>query len=133
MNHVTLCKSQTLISWDIKEWDLNTGSVVRNYGGHSSQISSASFRPIYKSSSSNISDIETDKSTTEKDTSNSTSTTDQPSSSQTTQVYEEKDENIFLTTSFDGQCFIWDRREPESAVKKLGLPDKTPPWCLSVS
>ncbi|KAI7877858.1 WD40 repeat-like protein [Lichtheimia hyalospora FSU 10163] len=121
-------------SWDktVLEWDLNTGSVVRNYGGHSSQISSASFRPIYKSSSSsNNDDIETDKSTTEKDTSNSTSTTDQPSSSQTTQVYEEKDENIFLTTSFDGQCFIWDRREPESAVKKLGLPDKTPPWCLS--
>lgn len=108
---------------------MNTGSVVRSYGGHSSQISSTSFRPIYKTtSSSNDGDTDTDKSTTDKDTS-TTSNTDQPSSSQ---VFEEKDENIFLTTSFDGQCFIWDRREPESAVRKLGLPDKTPPWCLSV-
>ncbi|KAI9315180.1 WD40-repeat-containing domain protein, partial [Dichotomocladium elegans] len=82
-------------SWDksVLEWDLNTGSIVRNYSGHSSQISSASFP--------------------------------------NTSVYEEKDENIFLTTSFDGQCFIWDRREHGKAARMLGLPDKTPPWCLS--
>ncbi|KAM0752827.1 WD40 repeat-like protein [Meredithblackwellia eburnea MCA 4105] len=33
--------------WDsnIIQWDLNTGSVVRNYDGHAGQISSVSFRP----------------------------------------------------------------------------------------
>ncbi|KAI9488410.1 WD40-repeat-containing domain protein [Zychaea mexicana] len=90
-------------SWDksVLEWDLNTGSVVRTYAGHSSQISSASFQPVFD-----------------------------PSKDED-QEWDQKNPNIFMTTSFDGQCFIWDRREPEKDATKLGLSDRTPPWCLS--
>ena len=55
-----------------------------------------------------------------------------PSKNDENQEWDQKNPNIFMTTSFDGQCFIWDRREPEKDVTKLGLPDRTPPWCLSV-
>ncbi|KAG2223704.1 hypothetical protein INT45_007282 [Circinella minor] len=91
-------------SWDksVLEWDLNTGSIVRSYSGHSSQISSSSFQPMFD-----------------------------PSKSDENQEWDQKNPNIFMTTSFDGQCFIWDRREPEKDATKLGLPDRTPPWCLS--
>ncbi|KAI8137071.1 WD40-repeat-containing domain protein [Fennellomyces sp. T-0311] len=87
-------------SWDksVLEWDLNTGSVARTFGGHSSQISSAAFQPDFNPNAPD-------------------------------QEWDRKNHNIFMTTSFDGQCFIWDRREKEP--NKLGLPDRTPPWCLS--
>ncbi|KAI7906667.1 WD40-repeat-containing domain protein [Cokeromyces recurvatus] len=39
------------------------------------------------------------------------------------------DEHGLLTTSMDGQCLLWDRRE--SNFKRLPLPERTPPWCLS--
>ncbi|KAL1930545.1 hypothetical protein VTP01DRAFT_10707 [Rhizomucor pusillus] len=88
-------------SWDktVLEWDLNTGSVVRKFTGHTSQISSASFRPLHAPDEQHM--------------------------------WDEKDPNIFMTTSFDGQCILWDRREPSKNTRKIGLSDRSPPWCLS--
>lgn len=44
-----------------------------------------------------------------------------------------RERNIILTTSIDGNAFVWDRRVPNGVARKLLLPDRTPPWCLSVS
>jgi transcriptional activator SPT8 len=97
-------------SWDksVLEWDLNTGSVIRSYDGHSSQISSAQFQPIY-----------TPHGTTE-DVENNL-------------LWNRKNTNVLMTTSIDGQCLLWDRREPTKEARRLKAPDRTPPWCLSVS
>lgn len=97
-------------SWDkfVLEWDLNTGAVVRSYDGHSSQLSSAEFQPMYTPYVPN-----------------------EPVEDQSL-LWNNKNPNIMLTTSVDGQCLLWDRREPTQAAKRLPIPDRTPPWCLSV-
>ncbi|KAG2196443.1 hypothetical protein INT46_011820 [Mucor plumbeus] len=97
-------------SWDksVLEWDLNTGSVVRSYDGYSSQISSAEFQPIY-----------TPYSETDQDPNN------------TALLWNKKNDNVLMTTSIDGQCLLWDRREPTQQARRLPIPDRTPPWCLS--
>jgi transcriptional activator SPT8 len=50
--------------------------------------------------------------------------------------YERYSHNILMTAAIDGQITIWDRRvagsTPGSGVGKLDIPDKTPPWCVSV-
>lgn len=97
-------------SWDksVLEWDLNTGSIVRSYDGHSSQISSAQFQPLFTPYTG-------DNNTTEEDS----------------LLWSKKNPNILMTTSIDGQCLLWDRREPEKEARRLKTPDRTPPWCLS--
>lgn len=42
--------------------------------------------------------------------------------------------DLLLTASIDGQVILWDRRThaPGKGVGRLGLSEKTPPWCLSV-
>lgn len=42
--------------------------------------------------------------------------------------------DLLLTASIDGQVILWDRRThaPGQGVGRLGLNEKTPPWCLSV-
>lgn len=97
-------------SWDksILEWDLHTGSIVRSYDGHSSQISSILFQPIY-----------TPHATTEQEVENNL-------------LWNQKNTNVLMTTSIDGQCLLWDRREPSTTeARRLKVPEKTPPWCLS--
>ncbi|KAI8373300.1 WD40-repeat-containing domain protein [Blakeslea trispora] len=99
-------------SWDksVVEWDLNTGSIVRSYDGHNTQISSAEFQPIY------------------------TPYVPEGSLEDPDALYwNKKNPNTLLTTSVDGQCLLWDRREPEQAARRLPIPEKTPPWCLSAS
>jgi transcriptional activator SPT8 len=41
---------------------------------------------------------------------------------------------LLLTASIDGQVILWDRRVQTSGtgVGRLGMSEKTPPWCLSV-
>ncbi|CAG8473026.1 13718_t:CDS:10, partial [Racocetra persica] len=53
-------------------------------------------------------------------------------------MYEESDNtithsgDILLTTSIDGNCLVWDKRSGNLIPpRKLPLPEKTPPWCLS--
>ncbi|CEP12301.1 hypothetical protein [Parasitella parasitica] len=94
-------------SWDkaVLEWDLNTGSVLRSYDGHSSQISSAEFQPVH----------------TPYDLSNQDAAL----------LWNRRNENILMTTSIDGQCLLWDRREPSQQARRLPVPERTPPWCLS--
>ncbi|GAN08283.1 AFR153Wp [Mucor ambiguus] len=92
-------------SWDksVLEWDLNTGSVVRSYDGHSSQISSAEFQPIYTPFGEDEAAL----------------------------LWNRKNEHVLMTTSMDGQCLLWDRREPAQQARRLPVPNRTPPWCLS--
>lgn len=99
-------------SWDksVLEWDLNTGSIVRSYDGHNSQLSCALFQPLY---SPYVPDTLDDE--------------------QQGPRWNERNQNVFMTTSIDGQCLLWDRREPDKDARKLKVPDRTPPWCLSVS
>jgi transcriptional activator SPT8 len=120
---------------------LDTGSVQREYGGYTSQISSISFRPLRKdvspSSSSNDMDKDMDDKAAEeeKDQEEETKNEDEEAATKEEQNNAEpmsKDPNIMLTTSIDGNCLIWDRREPTAAARRLTLPDKTPPWSLSV-
>ncbi|KAI8344002.1 WD40-repeat-containing domain protein [Chlamydoabsidia padenii] len=122
-------------SWDknILEWDLNTGSLVREYSGHVAQLSTAHFQPIYtpfmKPTKSND-----NKSTTDNDTTTETDpidTTDKiDTADNTSLLWDEKNSNIFLTASVDGQVLLWDRRM-EKEASKVGIPEKTPPWTLS--
>jgi transcriptional activator SPT8 len=96
-------------SWDksVLEWDLNIGATVRSYDGHSSQLSSAEFQPMY-----------------------SPYVPDEPTEEP---LWNNKNPNTMLTTSIDGQCLLWDRREPTESARRLTVPERTPPWCLSVS
>ncbi|KAG8743570.1 Transcription factor spt8 [Ceratobasidium sp. 414] len=51
-------------------------------------------------------------------------------------TYERYSHNILMTAAIDGQITIWDRRvagsAPGSGVGRLEIPEKTPPWCVSV-
>ncbi|KAI8990066.1 WD40-repeat-containing domain protein, partial [Pilobolus umbonatus] len=98
-------------SWDksVIEWDLNVGSIVRSYDGHIAQISSAQFQPIFTPYVPHGKTGEDDPSL----------------------LWNRKNINTLMTTSVDGQCLIWDRREPGRYARRLPIPEKTPPWCLS--
>ncbi|KAI9017939.1 WD40-repeat-containing domain protein [Phycomyces nitens] len=115
-------------SWDrtVAEWDLHTGTIVRSYNGHNSQIASVAFQPIYTP----YVPTATPKETQDKPTQD---TTDLPEAAPTdpSLIWDQKNPDILLTTSVDGQCLLWDRREPSSDARKLGVPERTPPWCLS--
>ncbi|KAG0239792.1 WD40-repeat-containing domain protein [Mortierella sp. GBAus27b] len=93
-------------SWDhgVLQWDLNTGAVVRSYTGHGSQISSLSFQP-----------------------------TEMPSETMdmSSPLTNCSNDAVLLSSSVDGMICLWDRRDPTSLPRKLSLPDKVPPWCLS--
>ena len=41
--------------------------------------------------------------------------------------------DIFLSTSTDGECLVWDRRQARRHVRRLDVPKGTPPWSVSVS
>ncbi|CAB4427009.1 unnamed protein product [Rhizophagus irregularis] len=105
-------------SWDktVLHWDLNTGQVVREFSGHSSQISSISFRPF---------------------TNTSSRTSGQSSPASFDPLFDEPEDmlthsnDVLLTTSIDGNCFVWDKRAMNSIPRKMPPPERTPPWCLS--
>lgn len=40
--------------------------------------------------------------------------------------------DIFLSTSTDGECMVWDRRQARRHVRRLDVPKGTPPWSVSV-
>jgi WD40 repeat protein len=40
--------------------------------------------------------------------------------------------HLFLSTSINGSAFQWDKRVAGVHVVEFKLPDKTPPWILSV-
>ncbi|KAF9432890.1 Transcription factor spt8 [Entomortierella beljakovae] len=93
-------------SWDhnVLHWDLNTGSVLRTYNGHGSQISSLSFQPLGLP-------------TYTMDLSNPTANC--------------SNDAVLMSTSVDGTICLWDRRDPTQIPRKLMPPEKVPPWSLS--
>lgn len=50
-------------------------------------------------------------------------------------TYNDFSPDIFMTAGIDGQITLWDRRASASGrgFGRLDLPEKTPPWCISVS
>ncbi|CAG8579771.1 1636_t:CDS:10 [Paraglomus occultum] len=105
-------------SWDktVLYWDLNTGQVVREFAGHNSQISSISFRPLVTPSPRSLSNE------------NSLIVPELPNDQEDTIIHSN---NILMTTSIDGNCFLWDKRAREPIPRKLHPPERTPPWTLS--
>lgn len=139
-----------LLTGIAQEWDLNNGSIIRQYDGHSSQISSLSFCPVSAVALQPIQPLPVEaqpskdemeelfgKSPGENDDKADQMETSEPKpgeSEQPESVQSSKhDGNVILTTSIDGNCFIWDRRLASKPARKLSVPEKTPPWCLSVS
>jgi transcriptional activator SPT8 len=122
---------------------LNTGAIQREYSGYSSQISSISFRPLEKEVIVNNSSKDVDQEAKEDEEKASENQDEEGANNEDEDMESKedsngreslvKDPNIMLTTSIDGNCLIWDRREPTAAARRLNLPDKTPPWCLSVT
>jgi transcriptional activator SPT8 len=76
--------------------------MVRSFGEHGSQISSLASRPLHP-----VAPMDVDQAPSK------------PS----------QDEHLMLSSSMDGQCFVWDKRQC-TPVRKLS-PEKCPPWCLS--
>ncbi|RUP51781.1 WD40-repeat-containing domain protein [Jimgerdemannia flammicorona] len=162
-------------AWDktVLEWDLNTGSIVREYTTHNSQISSVAFQPKFvapfplptRRENEDDDHIEVDrkdggftsaqrddnKDKEDKDEDmnekgegaeakeNSKADDDEEMGDVKNATVNEaagafddgRESNIILTTSIDGNAFVWDRRVPNGVARKLGLPERTPPWCLS--
>ncbi|KAJ3040559.1 Transcription factor spt8 [Rhizophlyctis rosea] len=104
---------QSLVSgsWDkrLLHWDLNTGSIVQEYEGLTSQITSACFSP--SSAAANVSDGEDGAA----------------------QSAAAAPDSILMATSFDGSVCLYDVRDPVGGsvrridAKGLG----SPPWALS--
>ncbi|KAI9593410.1 WD40-repeat-containing domain protein [Syncephalis fuscata] len=101
-------------SWDksVCEWDLNTGTVVHSFNEHVSQISSLSLRPLPSAQQSNSFD-----------------TLGQQGSSSAMNI-DTTDPTVVLSSSIDGICLLWDRRQATPA-RRLLPSDKCPPWCIS--
>ncbi|CAO3592530.1 unnamed protein product [Absidia cylindrospora] len=127
-------------SWDknVLEWDLHTGSLAREYIGNVSQLSAAQFRPIFtpftSSSKSNDNkstvDSNSPKNDDDNDGNDNSITTGDGGPDDTSLLWDQKDANVFMTTSVDGQVLLWDRRM-EKETSKVGIPEKTPPWAIS--
>ncbi|KAJ1915602.1 Transcription factor spt8 [Tieghemiomyces parasiticus] len=99
-------------SWDkrVLYWDLNSGKIAREFKGHTSQISSVSFRPYYR--------------TKDLDATDEAETAVEPADMPVPNP-------ILMTASVDGQCKLWDLRDPTSIPQTLNPQGKTPPWCTS--
>ncbi|KAI7867639.1 WD40-repeat-containing domain protein [Spinellus fusiger] len=120
-------------SWDrsVAEWDLHTGKIVRTYDGHSSQVACVAFQPLFTPHvpTPHVPTPHPKEEVMEIDPTD-------PSTSDTTAndpglIWDQKNPNTMFTTSVDGQCLLWDRREPSKDARRLTLPDRTPPWCVS--
>ncbi|KAJ1656300.1 Transcription factor spt8 [Dispira simplex] len=95
-------------SWDkrILYWDLNSGKIAREFKGHVSQISSVHFRPFYR-------------------------LRDPPVTAAGDECSPPSPQPVLLTSSIDGQCKLWDLRDPTVIPRPMNPLDKTPPWCTA--
>ncbi|KAI8051201.1 WD40-repeat-containing domain protein [Syncephalis plumigaleata] len=109
-------------SWDrsICEWDLNTGELVHKFTEHGAQISSISLRPLSNNRPPTFYHYNT----------NSGDNNHSINDLNAMNVDNNADPNVILSSSMDGQCFIWDRRQATPA-RRLLPSDKCPPWCIS--
>lgn len=140
-------------AWDkaIRQWDLNTGNCVNLYQGSTGQISNIQYRPLGLADFT----LSVDTSTAEDDEKNSdmgslfgdsdnenengprkklesedkSSKLAVDNSKITNKVY--TNDTIFMSSCSDGTVNIWDVRTGNGPVIKYGVPEKTPPWCMS--
>ncbi|KAJ1666913.1 Transcription factor spt8 [Coemansia sp. RSA 1813] len=136
-------------SWDraVLYWDLNTGKIARAFAGHVSQISSVEFRPTWSpdqfaalSASENVavkdSDGDDDDGDDDGSSSNGSEKNNAPkengSNANNGQTFDAKTTSpVLLTTSIDGQCYLWDVRAPHTLPHGLNATAKTPRWATS--
>ncbi|KAJ2549293.1 Transcription factor spt8 [Coemansia sp. RSA 1933] len=104
-------------SWDsaVLYWDLNTGKTARAFAGHVSQISSIEFRPTWSHA-----DYAALTAATNQVVEESGSSFDSGTASP-----------VLLTTSIDGQCYLWDVRAPNALGHGLNAAARTPRWATS--
>lgn len=148
-------------SWDkrLLEWDLQTGGIMNEYRGGTSEYSTIEWRPQY--SSVNINDVATnlksssrqvqdddddmgslfgddeeqdsimkaDDGTKEGNTSTNAATTSEEISKTSLNVV--YDESVFMTSGLNGSVHVWDRRTTNAPVLSLERGPKVPPWCQS--
>lgn len=138
-------------SWDktIREWDLNTGKVTNLFSGSTGQISSVRYRPqgltdiTFKNDGEgqNPSDVDSlfGDSDEENDQNEQNEQNEHNALKESVKTEPAKNkpatsDNIFMSSSIDGTINIWDARVlGKSAVLKLGVPENTPPWCMTAS
>ena len=145
-------------SWDKKllEWDLQTGDIINEFRGGTSEYSSLEMRPLY--STVNVNDVanqlkisqghdqdgdddmgslfgddEEEDSTAKNATDDGSipigsSHVEEISKTTLNLVY---DESVFMTSGLNGSVSVWDRHITEATVINLGRGSKVSPWCQS--
>ncbi|KAM9909627.1 hypothetical protein OXX69_005258 [Metschnikowia pulcherrima] len=128
-------------SWDktIREWDLNTGKAKSLFKGNTGQISSIQYRPV------GLADLTFDESNSDVDSlfgsdeedengDNGANVSRSSMKSETSNNKTVTEDKIFMSSSIDGAINIWDVRvSGSSPVLRLGVPEGTPPWCMTAS
>ncbi|CAH6720689.1 transcription factor Spt8p [[Candida] jaroonii] len=134
-------------SWDksIRQWDLNTGANISVFSGSTGQISNVAFRPFgltdlsldvggdedEESDMGSLfgSDDEDDDSEKRQAKEKQRKERELAKKEKTTKTYTNND--VFMSSSIDGLVSIWDIRAGDQPVIKYGLPNGTPPWCVT--
>lgn len=129
-------------SWDktVKLWDLNTGGNVMTFAGSTGQISSIQFRP-QELDSFVMADPGGSDNNQNNDDVDLLFGSDDDEGEKGNEPKKEvpslllalyPNSQVFMSSSIDGTINIWDIRSPQ-AVLKLGVPNGTPPWCMSLT
>lgn len=145
----------------IKEWDLNTGNIIQTYSGSSGQVSSIQYRPSGLTDLSlSFEDESTDTETKPNMTATEENKSDVDSlfgDSENEAEYDAEqkmleaedkapskisvnnskivnktysNDKIFMNSNMDGTINVWDARTSNPVIK-FGVPEDTPPWCMS--
>lgn len=145
-------------SWDktIRYWDLNNGKCVGLFAGNTGQISNVKFRPLGltdinltfdddaktednsdmgslfgDSDSDHEKNNDNDNSKDRKETKAKTPVVDPSNRKLTNKTI--SNEDVFMNSNIDGTINIWDIRASDQPVLRYGLPEGTPPWCMSAT
>ncbi|KAJ1781336.1 Transcription factor spt8, partial [Coemansia sp. RSA 2399] len=121
-------------SWDcaVLYWDLNCGKIARAFAGHLSQISSIEFRPTWSRES--FAALSANEKVTANDDADEESSDDgsEKEIGLGDPAFDAKTTSpVLLTTSIDGQCYLWDVRAPRTLPHGFNPAAKTPRWATS--
>lgn len=122
--------------WDktIKLWDLNNGSLISSFAGSTGQISNIQYRPLGLEllviTEPSDDDVDLLFGDDDDDNDNDIKEAQVAKKDGLDLVALYANDQVIMSSSIDGTVNIWDMRVP-SPVLKLGVPQGTPPWCMS--
>lgn len=143
----------------VKQWDLNTGNLQRDYAA-GSHVTSLSFRPVETAAyhnnsgdSSQLSSQQNDTVSTEESDAEDIEAALKPRKSLEPPIDKlpptpsplqtfadalnpslpELSSDVLLCSSLDGQVTLYDRRAEQAAMRKFSLPHGVPPWAMSAT